>query len=268
MTSTRRKQVCLFGLSADPPTGDCGHRGIVSHLAHMEEFDEVRVLPVYSHFFDAKRGKQTDFDRRIEMCRIAFGDLPNVVTSEAERDCFNRAKNALPEEEDISTIRIGTADLLDMFLAEEPNVDFTFTMASDTFTDFTDMKWRRSLDVVKLLQGRILIILRKIGNSDADDEAKWNEVKRRMDKLNTERVWDKNENVVVEGTNEENETADRRRGNTYMENPVRTIQIPSLTAVSSTVIRKSDDELKVRELVHPQVVDYILEHKLYALGGK
>ena len=54
MTSTIRKQVCLFGLSGDPPTGDCGHRGIATHLANMEEFDEVRILPVYSHFFDVR----------------------------------------------------------------------------------------------------------------------------------------------------------------------------------------------------------------------
>ena len=46
-----RKQVCLFGLSADPPTGDSGHTGIVKALAAMDEFDEIRVLPVYRHNF-------------------------------------------------------------------------------------------------------------------------------------------------------------------------------------------------------------------------
>jgi len=47
---SKRKQVCLFGLSADPPTGQGGHLGIVQHLASMG-FDEVRVLPVYRHMF-------------------------------------------------------------------------------------------------------------------------------------------------------------------------------------------------------------------------
>lgn len=49
---TRRRQVCLFGLSADPPTGEGGHLGIVTHLSStMDLFDEVRVLPVYRHMF-------------------------------------------------------------------------------------------------------------------------------------------------------------------------------------------------------------------------
>jgi hypothetical protein len=57
---TIRKRTCLFGTSADPPTGTGGHLGIVTHLASMESnnnsgdclFDEVRVLPVYSHMFE------------------------------------------------------------------------------------------------------------------------------------------------------------------------------------------------------------------------
>lgn len=51
---SRRKQVCLFGLSGDPPTGDSGHVGIVKTLSSMDDFDQVRVLPVYSHTFSVK----------------------------------------------------------------------------------------------------------------------------------------------------------------------------------------------------------------------
>jgi hypothetical protein len=50
-TGRRRKQVCLFGLSGDPPTGDSGHTGIVKALSQLGDFDEVRVLPVYRHNF-------------------------------------------------------------------------------------------------------------------------------------------------------------------------------------------------------------------------
>jgi hypothetical protein len=70
MSATRR--VCLFGTSANPPTGEGGHAGIVQHLADLtwksvcssanssggddqqeivQTFDEVRVLPVYKHMF-------------------------------------------------------------------------------------------------------------------------------------------------------------------------------------------------------------------------
>ena len=47
----KRMKVCLFGLSADPPTGESGHVGIVKALSEMDEFDQVRVLPVYRHTF-------------------------------------------------------------------------------------------------------------------------------------------------------------------------------------------------------------------------
>ena len=53
----QRKQVCLFGLSADPPTGEGGHVGIAKALSQLREsdgsftFDQVRVLPVYRHTF-------------------------------------------------------------------------------------------------------------------------------------------------------------------------------------------------------------------------
>lgn len=39
-----RRRVCLFGLSADPPTGRGGHIGIVTYLSELDEFGE--------HFFN------------------------------------------------------------------------------------------------------------------------------------------------------------------------------------------------------------------------
>ncbi len=57
----KMKRVCLFGLSANPPTGNGGHVGIVKALSALplhpqqensqEKFDEIRVLPVYRHMF-------------------------------------------------------------------------------------------------------------------------------------------------------------------------------------------------------------------------
>jgi hypothetical protein len=57
-----KRRVCLFGLSADPPTGVGGHVGIVQALRMLLKtnrnnssddavFDEVRVLPVYRHTY-------------------------------------------------------------------------------------------------------------------------------------------------------------------------------------------------------------------------
>ena len=41
--------VCLFGLSASPPTGLLGHGGIVKHLVGLKQFDEVRELRGKAH---------------------------------------------------------------------------------------------------------------------------------------------------------------------------------------------------------------------------
>lgn len=63
---------------------------------------------------------------------------------------------------------MGTADLLDMLLSEEKDTDFSFAMGADTFMDLTEWKWRRSKDIWKLLNGRILTFVRP-GLFDNDD---------------------------------------------------------------------------------------------------
>lgn len=50
----RRRSVCLFGLSADPVTGNEGHVGIVKALQQHDEWDEIWVLPVYRHTFSVR----------------------------------------------------------------------------------------------------------------------------------------------------------------------------------------------------------------------
>lgn len=64
-----RKHVCLFGTSADPPTGRGGHLGIVTHLISLEEFDEVRILPVYRHMFEVSR---IAYSESLESCSCGF----------------------------------------------------------------------------------------------------------------------------------------------------------------------------------------------------
>lgn len=47
-----KKSICLFGLSADPPTGYGGHVGIVQTLQQQNQWDEIWVIPVYRHTFN------------------------------------------------------------------------------------------------------------------------------------------------------------------------------------------------------------------------
>jgi nicotinic acid mononucleotide adenylyltransferase len=85
----RRRQVCLFGTSANPPTGDGGHVGIVQSLSELQRFDEIRILPVYRHTFAGKRDL-VSYEHRMNMCKIAFADIPKAKTCDAEQRSFER----------------------------------------------------------------------------------------------------------------------------------------------------------------------------------
>lgn len=61
-------------------------------IIHLKYF-----LPFHLVLFFAKnkRGKQAPFQARVEMCRILFKDTPNVIVTEAERICFEKAARGL-----------------------------------------------------------------------------------------------------------------------------------------------------------------------------
>lgn len=124
---------------------------------------------------------------------------------------------------------MGTADLLDMLLEQEPETDFTFCLGSDTFIDLTDWKWKRSRDILSLLQGRIIVIDRPKGSLEG--------VQDRIDKIN------------------ESESAS-----------VRLLRVPTLDAVSSTMIRSCRDEETLEGLLDPTVLAYMKEQKMYSFA--
>lgn len=226
----RRRQVCLFGTSANPPTGDGGHTGIVMALCQMERFDEVRVLPVYRHTFSTKRHLLAPYDHRIKMCRLAFQSLPKAVVSTAEQKSFQRMVEESMTQQEVEALRVGTADLLEMLMEEEPDTDFYFCLGADTFIDLTGWKWRRSKDVLKLLDGRLVVLHRKGMTSD--------DLRDRIDALSK---------------------ADGRGHVVAME-------IPTLRNVSSSSVRSSTEEANLSSMVSPEVLEYMKENKLYAFS--
>ena len=228
MTNSRR-QVCLFGTSANPPTGDGGHTGIVRFLSsNVEKFDEIRVIPVFRHTFASKRNQLALFDHRIKMCSIAFGGIPKVTVSDAEKKSFERIAKDLSEEKRQS-LRVGTADLLEMFQQEEPNVDFSFCLGSDTFLDLTSFKWKRSRDVLKLLEGRLVVFARKGTNAD---------LKEHIQQLEK-----------TEGLN------------------AILLEVPTLTSVSSSFVRSCTSEEDLSQCVPGEVLEYMRRNRLYAFSN-
>lgn len=81
-------KVCLFGTSANPPTGNGGHTGIVKALSKLDYFNEIRVIPVYKHNFLSKQNCLLAYRHRYKMCQISFGTIPKVTVSDAERTLF------------------------------------------------------------------------------------------------------------------------------------------------------------------------------------
>lgn len=79
MSSKQKKHIVLYGLSANPPTGDGGHRGIVKYLVENNSneeyhFDELWILPVFKHASTAK-SNLLEYEKRVEMCKLNFLDL-------------------------------------------------------------------------------------------------------------------------------------------------------------------------------------------------
>lgn len=127
-----------------------------------------------------------------------------------------------------TTMRVGTADLLDMLKLEEPDSEFTFCMGADTFIDLTDWKWKRSRDVLRLLEGRIIVFQRP-GGDELEERVGW---------VNLQ------EGGKVRIVHLNNEAHD----------------------VSSTLVRSILTRDKLTGLVPPAVEEFIIGNKLYGFS--
>jgi nicotinic acid mononucleotide adenylyltransferase len=179
------------------------------------------------------------------MCQIAFGDddsdgnitkTKKVIVSRAEQRSWERLVRNIQSEEERQSLRVGTADLLDMLIEEEgqkpsksyeSRVEFSFCLGADTFMDLTSWKWKRSKDVMRLLDGRLIVIHRK-------------------------------------GTSNETELQERVQHINANENgQVMFLYVPTLQDISSSMARQITNEDELRKIVPPKVVDYIVSNKLY-----
>lgn len=96
--------------------------------------------------------------------------------------------------------------------------------------DLTAWKWRRSKDVLNLLEGRLVVLHRKGMTND--------DLHSRVDQVNK-----------AEG-----------RGNTVL------MAVPSLLDVSSSRVRSTTDEEILSTMLSLDVLEYIKRNKLYAFA--
>lgn len=151
-------RIALFGTSADPPTGDTGHRGIVRWLteASLPELegvpDQVWVLPVYRHAF-ADKADQTPFEDRLAMARLAFGDLPRVCILDVEREVSERHRG-----------QSGAIDVVRHLKEFHPDKRFAWVMGQDTHQDFLQNRWKGGQALAQELP---LVVVAREGKSGA-----------------------------------------------------------------------------------------------------
>lgn len=154
------KTVALFGFSANPPTGDGGHVGIVKWLLRtpLDELggrivDEVWVLPVYVHRYAEKRDMPAYHHRR-RMAELAFHGLDRVRVVEAERRVAERGVESP-----------GTIDVLRHLEAEHPGCRFVLVLGQDADRDLREGKWKAS---EALLAEATIVCVRRPGEGDAE----------------------------------------------------------------------------------------------------
>lgn len=292
----RRRRVCLFGTSADPPTGIGGHLGIVKYLAsstsilssssddEILDFDEVRVLPVYKHMFQNKRERgQAPFHQRMAMCKLCFEDIPNVVVSDAEKICFERYREKKEKEDDdgfendnqttttTTTQMVGTADILDILIENEPDVDFTWAIGEDAFIDLASGKWKRAEDIFRLVGHRIVVFQRSVKHDNGNDKAgDLLTNSNNNDYYETERIlwdcvtkWSLHSPIIsTAGFGSENGLI-----SSSSSSSIKLVHVPTLSSnVSSSAARATNDETMLKTMLSNNVLDFIRHHCMYSFS--
>ena len=127
-----------------------------------------------------------------------------------------------------------------MLTTNEPDVDFTLALGTDTFVDLASGKWRRTAEVFKLVGHRMIVFRRHSVHDGAAEEdiiqqhiAKWQ---------------------IFNGTTPS----------------IRLVEIPSLADVSSSIVRSTNDESILNDMVTPPILEYMKQNKLYTFeeGGR
>uniref|UniRef100_A0AAV1TMP9 Cytidyltransferase-like domain-containing protein n=1 Tax=Peronospora matthiolae TaxID=2874970 RepID=A0AAV1TMP9_9STRA len=229
MTSVHRtREVLLFGLSANPPTGTTGHMGVVKHCRAF--YDEIWLVPVFQHVYSTKR-ELAPFEHRVEMCRLALETLKReqedgaeLKVVEEEREMFEHVAATRKYIGRIDELRLGSVDLVLYLLGKYQDTNFTMLLGGDTYADLLAGKWNRGDELMQLV--KFLVVDRK------GVESPWR-----------------------------TEEQPRQSAN------VRCIHIPELSSVSSTRVRATADRDELAAYLDPAVLEYIVQHQLYAFAA-
>lgn len=145
MTDDLRINTAIFGGKFDPP--HLAHQMSIFLALEKYRFDEVWVIPSFSHPFDFH---PSDFDRRLEMCRIMarpWGDRVKVMDTERE----------------IGTEKVYTVDLIRYLIGKYPQNGFSLVIGSDNWDLRT--KWK-DFDEIERLCRTVEVIGRGLDSTE------------------------------------------------------------------------------------------------------
>lgn len=126
------KNIALFGSSFNPP--QLGHLAVLRELVKKHHFDEVWLVPVYSHAF----GKElAPFEDRLAMTKL--------LQAEIGSDCVK--VNSI--EKDLNKSPSYTFDVVSALIKKNPGVKLSLILGSDTRRDLP--KWHRIADLKKMV---------------------------------------------------------------------------------------------------------------------
>ena len=156
------KRVTIFGFSANPPTGDSGHGGIVKYLISTGEYDEVWLLPVYKHIFTSKSNLES-FEHRFAMCQLFAERLSTpqvkVKVQDFERVVYNSCSASRTglerrmSRDGVAEMRVGTIDIIHHIHRNHQDVSLiSINLGQDTFHDLKAGLWKCSEEIMSLVE--------------------------------------------------------------------------------------------------------------------
>lgn len=144
--STTIKRIGIFGGTFDPV--HFGHLRPALELCEQLELDAVRMLPCHLPAHKDRPGATTE--QRIDMLRLAIGDLPKLIidTRETDRNTFSYS-----------------VETLELFRAEFPDAQLLFFMGMDSMASLTRWhQWQKLFDLAHL------VVIDRPGTSIAGEE--------------------------------------------------------------------------------------------------
>jgi cytidyltransferase-related domain len=137
MSETNRKNIAIFGGKFDPP--HLGHQLSIFLALEKYGFNEVWIIPSFFHPFGFH---PSDFDKRLEMCRIMA------------RPFGNRAK-VLDTEKNLGLEVVYTVDLIKYLKENFSGNDFSLLIGSDNWD--VRQKWK-DFDKIEEMCSKIIVI--------------------------------------------------------------------------------------------------------------